>query len=148
MVANVGQVDEKSSWEADVSRQSCPLGADRVFDDLDKDFLALAKEVGDIRVRHVGLKSLALLCKKNVCEIIENTARFADVKKRVAGKPDINERCLHSWKDPVDPTLVQVADHRRRAMPFRSIRDQARIFKHRDPGFKGVHGEIENRTAH
>ena len=104
-----------------MSRQTCPLGADWVFDDLDENFLTLAEEVGNIGVRHIGLQNLALLGKKNVGEIIENTARFANVKERIASKPNIDERCLHSWKDPVDPTLVEVTDHRRCAMPFRPV---------------------------
>ena len=111
-VANVGQVDKKPAGEADMSCQARPLGADWVFDDLDQNFLTLAEEVGNIGVRHIGLQSLALLGEKNVGEIVENAARFTYVKERVAGESDVDERGLHTRKDPGDATLVEVAHHR------------------------------------
>ena len=86
---------------------------------MDEDFLTLLEEVGYVGVGRIGLESLAVFAEKDVCEVIENAASLADIEKCVAGKPDIDERGLHPGQDAIDAALVEVADHRRCAMPLR-----------------------------
>jgi hypothetical protein len=108
----VWQVDEKAPGETDVGRQASTLGTNWIFDDLCENFLTLSEEVGNVGVRWVRLQFLAILAEKDVREVIEDTSRFADVEKGVAGEPDVNERRLHPGKDAIHAALVEVTNYR------------------------------------
>ena len=119
-----------------MGRQTRTLGANRVLDDLNQDLLPLPEQIGDVRVHGIGLLGLVVLGEKYIGEIIEDSTRLPDVEECVAGQPDIDEGGLHARQDPVDPSLVDVADDRRGAMTLRPIRDKTRVLQARQPAFR------------
>jgi len=126
-----------------VGRETCALGAERVLDHLNQNLLPFLEQIRDIRVHWIGLLSLVVLGEEHVGEIIENSTGLPDIEECVAAHSNVDKGGLHAWQNPAYPSLVNVADHRRGAVTFRSIRNEARVLKHGHPRFEGIDGEKE-----
>lgn len=77
-------------------RKPGTLGTEGVLDHLNQSLLPLAQEVGNIRVRGVGLDRIAFLGEEDIGEIVEDSPGFANVEKGIAMEADIDERRLHT----------------------------------------------------
>ena len=92
-----------------IKRRASSFNTDRI-DHLYQDLLPLSEKVGDVGVRRIGLKVFPLAREKDIREIVEDAAGFADVEEGVSRQADIDKCRLHTRQDAHHLAGVDLAD--------------------------------------
>ncbi len=150
--------DQEAAGHRDVRGQPGALGPEGLLDDLDEDFLALAQEILDLRLRTravLGVPALwsglaagggrvgfsVLFPRLELLELLHRIDDFGDVEKPVTLEPDLDEGGLHAGQNLRDPALVDIADDAALPLPFdEDFRDQV-VFENGHHRFVAIRGD-------
>ena len=159
------QQHEITRWNADLSRQTRALAADRILHHLDHDLLTVAQQFGDRRHRGHGRggcrgrrrkPAIAVAIQRGFdrvpkCAFADGrdagTENVVGMQESRAVQADIDERRLHAGHHPLHLAFVDIADHTAAPAALDVQFLQHPVFDHRDPRF--ARGDVDqNLFAH
>ena len=115
-----GHVHQVAAGQRDLRGQAGTLVPDRVLADLDEDVVPRLECLFDLARTAVESGGVPV--------------DLARVQHAVAAAADVDERRFHARQDVLDPTEVDVADHRRRRRGGHEVFDEDAVLEDRDLG--------------